>query len=97
MTANQYILSLIETFPCLRHKGVVKHFAGRPFNADLFLETAGPWSSGERRCALFIVNVWDAVYAKEKGWTFDLFDACSVLDDGNRAAIIAWIKAPRFP
>jgi hypothetical protein len=96
MTASQYILSLIETFPCLREK-VRGKFNDGQFDADHFMEAAGPWSSGERRCALFIVNVWDPVYAKEKGWTFDLIDACSVLDDGNRAALIAWITCPRFP
>ena len=65
------ITQLIRSFPCLRSK--LPNYAPEPFDPDAFHELIGPWSHGERLCALFILNVWNPLYAKVQGWQFNLF------------------------
>jgi hypothetical protein len=68
------------------------------FDADAF---AAQWldncSDYSRHMVLFILNVWNSGYAKNKGWTFDLFSALNGLDQGNREAIAWWLKHPIWP
>src|SRR4051812_18295052 len=53
------------------------------FDPDIFAQMLGKCSSGERHCMLFILNVWNPGYAKDKGWQFDLFKAFDSLDYEN--------------
>lgn len=91
---HAYILALAASFPCLADK--VANWKG-PFDADEWMAAAGPWSSGEKKAALFVVNVWNPGYAAKQGWTFDLFDACDSWDTGNRSAALNWIADPVWP
>ena len=88
-----YILALAASFPCLAHKveGMTT------FDADDWMERTAPWSSGENRCALFVVNVWNPSYAHAKGWTFDLIDFAGGVDADNRLPLLEWIAAPVWP
>lgn len=90
---HAYILALAASFPCLEHKvvGMTK------FDADEWMKRSGPWSSGEKRCALFIVNVWNPGYAKSEGWHFDLFDFIGGVDTDNRKALLMWCIDPVWP
>jgi hypothetical protein len=101
MNAHIYIRHLIEQFPCLRSKlefGGARWWDARgEFAVVKFMRDAGPWSSGEKQAARFIVTVWNPIYAKRRGWTFDLVHACSVLDEDNRHAVIVWMQHPRWP
>lgn len=90
---HAYIIALAASFPCLEDK-----VAGMTsFDADEWMERSGPWSSGEKRCALFIVNVWNPGYAKSQGWDFNLFDFAGGVDIDNRAALLAWMIDPVWP
>jgi len=95
-SSEKFIWELIFSFPCLRIK-----FGGRPwrheFDPDKLYEAAGLWSHGEWMCVLFVLNVWNPGYAKQKGWTFDLFEFLGVADQGNRAALLKWANKPVWP
>jgi len=67
------------------------------FDPDVYAQTINDCSDGEHYMRLFILNVWSASYARSKGWHFDLFKACRVLDTGNLAAVAAIIQAPNWP
>lgn len=95
MTPGEYILALARSFPCLRHKLV--GWKPEKFDADVLYKCSGPWSSGEKLCVLFVLNVWNPGYAKSQGWTFNLFDFVGTADIGNRAALQAWIDRPHWP
>ena len=94
-TATQTILALARTFPCLEVK--LRHYNPEQFDADEFHAMIGPWSSGERLCALFILNVWNPGYAKSQRWTFNLFDFVGTADPDNRQALLDWIQTPIWP
>lgn len=81
---------LAESFPALRGKPGV-----RPWEPGVLNRWIGMASSGEQHCARFVLYVWDQYY-HWRGGRFDLIEACNVLDDMNRAAIIAWLRAPWF-
>jgi hypothetical protein len=68
-----------------------------PFDADVFHGTIGRWSRGEYHAALFILTVWNPIYAQQKGWVFDMVDAAATLDSANRAPILKWLEQPYYP
>ncbi len=93
--SEKFIWELILSFPCLHIK-----FGGRPwksFNPDLLHAVSAPWSHGERQAVLFVLNVWNPGYAKQKGWTFNLFEFLCTADQGNRAALLKWANKPVWP
>jgi hypothetical protein len=67
------------------------------FDADIFARRLDGCSSGERAMYLFILNVWNSGYAKEKGWHFDLFKALDSLDSENTAMIAWFLERPVWP
>ncbi|HEY4415937.1 MAG TPA: hypothetical protein VGO57_09615 [Verrucomicrobiae bacterium] len=67
------------------------------FDPDLFHEQIGVWSSGERLGALFLLNVWNPGYARDKGWFFNIMDAAGTFDPDNMGGIIEWLQHPIFP
>lgn len=92
------ILSLIETFPCLRSKCFqYLHNPPQVFDPDEFWKLFYGASHGEKLCAIFILNVWNPGAADDKGWTFDLFEFVGMADSGNRKAVIDWITRPCWP
>lgn len=94
-TPTELILALAASFPCLVDK--IAHYHPKEFEADEFHKLIGPWSSGEKLCALFILNVWNPGYAKSKGWKFDLFDFAAGCDFENKEALIRWLEHPLWP
>jgi hypothetical protein len=68
------------------------------FNPDKFHRCIGPWSTGEIYCALFLLNVWNPSYARDKRWRFDLFNFVGTCGGGEEVdAVIAWMKNPIWP
>jgi hypothetical protein len=67
------------------------------FDPDVYAKTLECGSSGMVLCRKFILNVWNTSYAKEKGWTFDLFRAVRVLDSGNIDGICYVLKSTPWP
>jgi hypothetical protein len=96
-TPDQLIFGLIRTFPCLEIKvGPWLHRTER-FDPDEFFSLFDCASSGERLCALFVLNVWSHGYAETKGWRFDFIAFMSCADSGNRNALLAWATKPFWP
>jgi hypothetical protein len=92
---TDYILRLARSFPCLRSK--IMDYRPAKFDPDAFHALMDAWSHGERLCGLFVLNVWNPVAAKSKGWQFDLMDFVGIVDAGNSLALEAWIRNPIFP
>jgi hypothetical protein len=92
---HAYILALINSFPCLR--GKLQQLGWTKFDVERWLEFAQPWSSGERKAALFIACVWDPSYASKPETTFNVIGACGTWGDDNRAAFLAWVASPVWP
>jgi hypothetical protein len=94
---DQLIFGLIESFPCLGRK--VGHWLrpAKRFDPDEFFALFDCASSGERHCALFVLNVWSHGYAETKGWRFDLIAFMSCADNENRDALLTWAAKPFWP
>jgi hypothetical protein len=98
--AEKIIWELILSFPCLRTK-----FNNRPwteggkiwFDAERLDQLSEVWSTGERQCVMFVLNVWNPAYAKHRAWEFDIFDFIGTADPGNRQALINWLNKPIWP
>lgn len=90
-----YILALARTFPCLRDK--LEGITPETWSIDRLIAASGPWSHGERLCLLFIANVWNPGYAREKEWFFDVIEFISIADNRNRAALLNWLATPVWP
>ena len=105
MNPTDYIFTLINSFPCLRskvkHLNVTEPHPLRPeeytFDADRFHRSMAGWSSGERLCGLFILNVWNPGYARNCGWTFDVIEFMSVASQSNLEPVINWMLNPYWP
>jgi hypothetical protein len=67
------------------------------FDPDLYAKTLEFKSHGERLMGFFILNIWSPSGAKQKGWTFDIFEAARVLDAENLEAIATILQAPSWP
>jgi hypothetical protein len=89
------ILALIRTFPCLEKK--LRDWKPTDFDPDKLWPMMDGWSHGEILCGIFILNVWNPGYAKQKGWEFDVFDFTGVADDENRQAFTRWVHNPVWP
>ncbi len=94
-TPTHKILALIHSIPCL-HEKLHDYYPDR-FDADAFHRLTGPWSSGEKLCAIFVLNVWNPNGANSKGWHFNLFDFIGTADWDNKQAIIEWMLNPIWP
>ncbi len=96
-TPHQLIFGLIRSFPCLVIK--TQHWLDRTeqFDPDEFFALFDCASSGERHCALFILNVWSHGYAEMKGWRFDFIAFISCADRANRDALLEWAAKPCWP
>ena len=102
---TDYILALARSFPCLRRK--LQHFDPtephplrpdeRTFDADRFYAAMAGWSRGEELCGLFVLNVWNPSYARDNGWSFDMFRFVNTADESNLDAFQTWIACPHFP
>ncbi len=88
-------MALAESFPCLRIK--IEEYHPARFDPDTFWRLMRGASSGERLCALFVLNVWSPVYAARKGWKFDLFEFAVTADSTNRELVCEWITYPDWP
>ncbi len=95
VSPTEYILALARSFPCLKRK--LQWWHPKNFDAKIFHDMIGGWSSSERQAAYFVLTVWNPGYAREQGWTFDVVEAVSCLDPVNRAPILAWIAQPYYP
>jgi hypothetical protein len=82
---TEYMLDLARSFPCLEPK--LRWWDPANFDADIFHDMIGGWSSSERQAAHFVLTVWNPGYARDCGWTFDVVEAVSSLDPVNRAPI----------
>ncbi len=89
-----YIVALIETFPCLQGK---MESVPQPFDGRTFARRMAPWSSGEKHCARFVLNVWNPGEWAKGATRFDLFDAIGCLDHDNLRPIIHWMQHPKWP
>lgn len=69
------------------------------FAPDKFAACIGPWSTGEKYCAQFLLNVWNTSYARSKRWRFDLFDFIGTCGSSSpeTEAVIAWMQNPVWP
>jgi hypothetical protein len=67
------------------------------FDADLFAQKLGKCSSGENHCILFLLNVWNDGYARQKDWHFDLFKSLNTLSEDNRNGIAEFLQNPIWP
>jgi hypothetical protein len=94
-TPTEFILGLARSFPCLETK--LRGWNPKIFDADAFHYRTRGWSSSERQSAHFVLTVWNPSYARQRGWTFDLVDAVSLLDSANRTPLLAWIARPYYP
>lgn len=94
--SEEIIWRLILSFPCLRLKFTGGPWPG-PFDAEKLYGLSARWSTGERLCVLFVLNVWNPSYAKHKRWDFNLFDFVGTADDGNKEALLNWISKPEWP
>ncbi len=100
---TNYILALTQSFPCLKRKVNIKACLEKSvhpepsFDPDKFMAQLDCASDGELLCALFVVNVWNPGYAKQKGWVFNFFDFMGTADAGNREAFLAWAQNPVWP
>lgn len=95
ITPSQYIFALINEFPCLVSK--MRGWRDAEFDPDKFYAFTRGWSHGEKLCALFVLNVWNPGYAKQKKWKFDLFDFIGTVDAGNVAPVLEWMQNPYWP
>jgi hypothetical protein len=93
---DRIIWDLILSFPCLKPKFCTGPWKGG-FDPDKLFSAADYWSSGERLCVLFILNVWNPGDAKSKGWDFNLFDFVGTADGGNKRALLNWVLNPVWP
>jgi hypothetical protein len=94
-SSTEYILTLARSFPCLGPK--LRWWNPASFDAEVFHDMIGGWSTSERHAAYFILTVWNPGYAREKGWTFDAVEAVSSLDPVNRMPILQWMARPYYP
>ena|SRR5579871_1162393 len=96
-TPHQLIFGLIRSFPCLEIKVGPWLRRTAHFDPDEFWALFDCASSGERLCALFVLNVWSHGYADTKGWRFDFIAFIGCADSGNREALLAWAAKPFWP
>jgi hypothetical protein len=89
-----YIMALIESFPCLQGK---MESVPQPFDGQVFARRIRPWSSGEKHCAHFVLNVWNPGEWAKGETLFNLFDAIGCLDRGNLRPIVEWMSSPMWP
>lgn len=66
----------------------------RALKVELFEAELGVMSSGEVHLAKFFVSLW---FHTNKRYGFDLVDAVSTLDRGERQVIMDWIDNPFWP
>jgi hypothetical protein len=64
-TPTDYILTLARSFPCLKAK--LQWWHPRNFDAEIFHDMIGGWSSSERQAAYFVLTVWNPGYARDRG------------------------------
>lgn len=94
---EHYIIALAESFPALRGKIEGCGITAENFDVNRLVDYSGPWSTYERTCVMFVVNVWNPGYAESQGWKFDLFDTINGWDKKNRTAFLAWCQSPVLP
>jgi len=59
---------------------------------DLLEKHMKTFSHGERILPQFFLSVWI-----HNNYSFDLFEAASVLDEESRAVIVSWLISPFYP
>lgn len=96
-SAESYIIRLLNRFPSWFY-----YNGGAPrgeihWDVDTFMSLMPHKSAGERHVALFIANVWNPVYAAEKGWHFNAIEAVTTWDAAHRQAFISWCHNPHLP
>lgn len=95
MNHNELTLEIARSFPCLQRK--IRNWSPKEFQPDAFQALASGWSHGEQLCVLFVLNVWNSDYAKEKAWHFDFMEFAGTADPDSRAALSRWLANPRWP
>lgn len=92
---TQKIMGLIRTIPCLskRYKG----WNPEEFDPEAFYSLTIGMSHGEKLCALFILNVWNPSYARQRGWEFDVVEFAGTADAESRSAFLLWMADPVWP
>lgn len=88
-----FILNLIMSFPVLRRR-LQGRYGSEPFDPVEFKKMSEKFSTSEMLVAHFILYVWDSRWAEEHGCKFDI-SKVGMLEECNRAPLIAWIKKPR--
>ncbi len=93
------VVSKIKIVTCVRPwlKAHILRPNDLSFDPDAFFKLTRSCSEGERHMVLWLLNVWNPSYAKNKKWHFDLFDALGGLDSENRSAIVVWLNNPQWP
>jgi len=94
------IMELHNTFPCLKDmtlQAIESCKLQRRFDAVEYRDGMRSMSSGEFRCAMFVLNVWNPSEARARGWTFDLLDFVANVDKENRQVVIDWMLNPVWP
>lgn len=91
-TWPERMTALAHSFPCLRGD-VDGLMPWDPVRVKALAKSGKP-SHGERLAYAFLYSVW-RWDSKETG--FDLMEALSVWDPGNREAFLAWAREPFWP
>lgn len=87
---TQKIQALARTFPALCFRDELLD-PWDPLGLNLWACRGA--SHGEKIVIQFVLSVWNQYEEWECG-KFDFFEACAVLDEENRHAIISWAKNP---
>lgn len=85
-TPEARILALLNSFPCLRKKGLQK------WDALAVAAEARAWSSGEQEAVRFVLSVWNP---EEFPWSYQ--EGLKRWDKPSRAAFLAWAADPWWP
>jgi hypothetical protein len=95
---SQILREISESFPCLRGGMIAHCFHNGEFKPSVLGEDLRSWSHGEQQACRFLLTLWcSSSTAKRRGWLFNPLEALTVWDMGNRAAYVAWCRAPIYP
>lgn len=91
MTIAEKMQALIDSFPCLKAKGMT----WQGYDNTHFHAQCRGLSGGERECAAFVLHVWNW-REPLKGWRFDFGSFVNRCDDTNLAVVREWMRAPWY-
>lgn len=89
---------LCFSFHALRHLNPPGAHPWKPLALRAWLQGKGRvCSPSERRCAHFVLSVWNPSEATNILGPFDMFEALASWDDSHRAVLVEWARNPWWP